>query len=374
MISLTKAQTAAWRLASDDRTRRKGYVVVALLLAVLCIWPQPYVARAKILPQDSSTVGLSSMLSALGGRLQDFASLLGGKQSVDLYLIVGRSENVAENVIASLKLAGPAGKYDTVRDAKIALSKKVDVHSLTGGVIEIETKSHDPEEAVSLTEAYVSAISQRLGGLGRERIERKHSVVQQRFGEAVKRLARAEEAIKIFRRTNKLADPQVQMGSALLLQAGIEGRLQAKLVELQTLQQFSGNENPRLKAAMTEIAALRAQLGQSTRPNVGDGGPNVAGLTEVSTEYLNLFRDYRFAQALYEAYSRFSEEVAVEEVIAESASDVQIVEAAHIDAWRHYNISAVALLCLLLVMAFFTEIYAPATGIVFSRTAPVVEE
>jgi uncharacterized protein involved in exopolysaccharide biosynthesis len=92
-------------------------------------------------------------------------------------------------------------------------------------------------------------------------------------------------------------------------------------------------------------------------------GPNVAGLAEVSGEYLNLYRDYRFAQALYEVYARSSEEVAVETLAAETASDVQLIEAPRLDPDRKYNIPAVALLALLIALALFTEVYAPATGI-----------
>lgn len=96
---------------------------------------------------------------------------------------------------------------------------------------------------------------------------------------------------------------------------------------------------------------------------MGPAGPNVAGLSEVSGEYLDRYRDYRFAQALYEVYARSSEEVAVETLAGETAANVQIIEAPRLDADRKYNISAAALLALALLAALFTEIYAPATGV-----------
>ncbi len=42
---------------------------------------------------------------------------------------------------------------------------------------------------------------------------------------------------------------------------------------------------------------------------------------------------------------------------------MQVIEAARLDDDRKYNIPAVALLALVLLLAAFTEIYAPATGI-----------
>jgi len=361
----------ATTLFANDRYRRGGYAVLALLLALLCLFPQPYVSRAKVTPQDNNSVGLGSMINAVGGQLQSFASLFGGaKQPIDFYLAVGRSAEVTDDVIRRLKLVGPDADYADTGKARVALAKKVDIHSLTGGIIEIETRTHSPEQSQALTAAYVGAISDRIVSLGHERITRKRGLVLQRFKEAGGRVAKAEAALNGFRRRNNLAEPEAQLGSALALRTGLEARLQAKLVELQTLQRFQGAENPQLQAAQSEVSSLRAQIARTAQPSLGAAGPNVAGLSEISGEYLDLYRDYRFAQALYEVYARSSEEVAVETLASETASDVQVVEAPNLEAGRHYNVPAVALLALLLVLAFFTEIYAPATGIVLIRRRP----
>lgn len=345
----------------EARTRGIGYALLALGLALLCVLPQPFVARAKIVPQDGNSIGLGSMMNALGGQLQGFAALLGGaRQPVDLTLAVARGDEVAGAVIRSLKLADVHGGD---RNARLALARKVDVHSLTGGVIEVETRTHDAAEAQALAKAYVVAITDRLNGLGRERVERKRGIVLARFKEAAARVAGAEAALNAFRRRNNLAEPEAQLGSELALRAGLQAQLQAKLVELQTLQRFQGPDNPQLRAAQGEVAALRAQIAGSAAPRTGAAGPNVAGLSEVSGEYLNRYRDYRFAQALYEVYARSAEEVAVETLTAETASDAQVIEAARLDADRKFNIPAVALLALVLLLGFFTEIYAPATGL-----------
>jgi len=344
-------------LLADPRRRLQGYAVLALALALLCLFPQPHVARAKVVPQDANSIGIGSMMNALGGQLQGFAALFGGaKTPIDMYLAIGRGAEVTDAVIRARGLPGT----DRTRRA---LGRKVDIHSLTGGIIEIEVRTHDPAEAEGLARAYVRAISDRLILLGRDRIRRKQEVVEQRFREAGDRVVQAEAALDAFRRRNRLALPEAQLGSALSLRAGLEAQLQAKQVELQTLERFQGPENPRLQAVRIEIASLRSQIARTASPGAGPAGPNVAGLSEVSGEYLNLYRDYRFAQALHDVYSRASEEVAVETLAAETASDVQVIEAPRLDADRKYNIPAVALLALLLVAALFVEVYAPATGI-----------
>ncbi|CUS45273.1 MAG: capsule biosynthesis protein [Pseudomonadota bacterium] len=347
----------------NQRSRRMAYAVLTLLLAILCLIPRPYVARAKMVPQDSNSVGLGSMMNALGGQLQGFAALLGGaKQPVDMYLAISRGTEVTDDVIRRLRLVGPQG-YSSIDQARVALAQKVDVHSLTGGIVEVEVRMHDAVRAQALTEAYVRAISDRIIALGRDRVRRKRQVVQDRFKEAAARVATAETALDGFRRRNNLAEPEAQLGSALSLRTGLEAQLQAKLVELETLQRFQGPDNPQLQSVQSEVASIRAQIARTAQARLGVTGPNVTGLSQVSGEYLNLYRDYRFAQALYEVYARSSEEVAVETLASETASDVQIIEAPRLDADRKYNISAVALLALVILTALFTEIYAPATGI-----------
>lgn len=362
------------RWVADARIRRRGYAAGAAVAALLCVIPQPYVARAKIVPQDSSSIGINSMINALGGQIGSFASLLGGaKQPIDLYLAVARTGEVRDIVIRSLKLDAP-NAYGSSTVAAKALKRKVDIHSLIGGIIEVEARTHDPDEAQRLAKAYVAAITDRLNRLGNERVLRKRSVVEKRFRQAAERVGRAEAALNAFRRNNNLAAPEAQLGAELSLRAGLQAQLQAKLVEYQTARQFQGDENPELKALQSEIGSLRAQIASSAAPRTGAAGPNVAGLSEVSGRYLDLYRDYRFAQALYEVYSRSSEEVAVEALAAETASDAQLVEAPRLDIDRKFNIPAVAALALILLLAFFTEVYAPSTGIRLPLVSPRNDE
>jgi len=348
------------QIVASARWRRGGYAVLAVLLAVLCVLPQPFVARAKVLPQEPGSLGLG-----LGGGsdagLAGFAALLGGgEKPIDQYLAIGRSAEVADAVIDRLDLAA---EYGSERAARRELAEVVDVHSLTGGMIEIETRSHDAAEVQALTQAYSEAISDRIVLLGREKTERKTGIVLQRFEEAAARMAEAEARLDSFRTRNNLAAPEAQLGSELALRAGLQAQLQAKRVELQTLSGFLGPENPRLIAVQSEVASIQAQIAGAATPARSAAGPNVAELSEVSTEYLGLYRDYRFAQSLYEVYARSNEEVAVEALAGETASDVQVIEAARLDADRKFNISAVAALAFLLLLAMFTEVYAPATGI-----------
>jgi len=361
--SVNRAPVVAF--VENARNRRIVYALAAIVLAVFVFFPRPFVARATLVPQDtSSSAGTNTMLTLLGGQSQNFASLLGGgRVSNDLYVIIGRSDSVATDVINRLNLVGPSRPYSTVERAKVKLAKKVDIHLLLGGVMEIETRTHDAKYSKELTAAYVAAISKQLASFGRQLINNKQLIVERKFRDASARVAAAEAALNEFRRRNNLAEPDAELGQALALRTQLEAQLQAKLVELQMTSQVRGPESAELQALQSEVGTLRSQLARTARPAITAGGPNVASLGALSTQYLNLYRDYRFAQALYEVYSRSTEQVAVEQLASESASYVQLIDPAHLDAERKLNTWAIAALAALALLILFTEWYAPTTGL-----------
>lgn len=364
MSAILQTREAAVTAATTARTRRRIYAGLTLVLAILCLFPTPYLSRARIMPQDTNNAaGITGLMALISGQSQNFATLLGGgRPSNDLYLIIGRSDAVQKRVVDALKMAGPGG-YASEAKAKRALERKVDINLLLGGVMEIQSKTWDPKESQKLTTAYVEAISKELAAFGEQLIVNKRRIIDRRFSTAKERVAEAEVALNDFRRANNLAAPEAQLGNELSLRTALQAQLQAKQVELQTLQQFSGPENPTLRAVQTEIAALREKISRTAAPTTDSAGPNLAGSSQLTTRYLNLYRDYRLAQAMYEVYVRSNEQLALDQMAAETASYVQIIDPAYLDVDRQYNIWAVALLGFVLLMAAFTEVYAPMTGL-----------
>lgn len=349
---------------SERRGRLVIYVLLGVILAILCVLPQPYVARAKIVPGDSGANSMVSVVGALGGgQAQNLAALFGDRGATEVALQLSRSEAVADDVIAKLGLVGPGKRFSSSRDARIDLASKVDVHTLLGGILEIETKGHDPDFALSITRAYVGSIGERLSGYGRDQVARKRRIVEDRMSTAQESLAKAQGALETFKRQNQLPDPQAQLGTQLSLRTSLEAQLQAKQVELATISETAGPENPRLLATRRQVAALREQLSRTAASSITAAGPSVGELTGISLRYAKLYRDYLFAQAIYDVYSRSSEEVAVQEMVAQDRLQVAVVDPAHVDSERKFNTWAIALLALVILVAAFVEIYAPMTGL-----------
>ena len=348
------------------RNRRLAYLVVALVSAVLIWFPQPYVANARIVPQDTSASAASttSLLGALGSGSQSIGSLLsGGRPSNDLYMVIGRSDSVKTDVVRGLGLVGPDAPFASERKATLWLGRHVDIHLMLGGVMEIETKLYDPDEALRVTSTYAVIIGRHLASFGKQLIINKRGVVQKRYADSLDRVAKAEADISAFRRANRLVDADDELTAGLVERANLDGRLKARQVEYQALSQVRGPDSAELMSARTEIAAMQAQIARTTSPTMTATGPNIAGLTLVQLRYLDLYRNLKFQQAMYAIYQRSAEQVAVEELASESASYIQTIDPAHIDPARHYNIWAIAIFAGALLMALFTEWYAPTTGL-----------
>lgn len=348
----------------DRRRRRIGYVVLAALLALLAVFPQTYLGRARILPRDPAST-LGAALSSAGGRIPDIASLIGGSgRAIDLYLAVAQSADIRSEVIAKLHLVGPDAPFATAEKASLYLDKVVDVQSLPGSILQVEAKTYDAEKSLRLTNAFTDAIARHLRSLNGDQVKVKQQLLEVRFRDAATRLAQTQAALNEFRKSNRIsAAPEAELGSAIAVKSGLEARLQAKLVELKTQQELLGPDNVRLRATESEVEGLRNQLARATSPTATAAGPNAGGLTELSTAYLDRYRDYLFAQSIYEVYSRLSEQVAVEELSDKTAPTVQFIETPHIDPGWHFNVWATAGFELLVLLFAFTEIYAPATGI-----------
>lgn len=346
----------------ERRVRLIIYLVLGAVLAVLCLFPRPFMARAKVVPGDNNAASLFSM-SGAGSQLQNLASLFGDRSATEVTLQLAKSDAVGREVVARLNLAGPGRPYADERTALVALGKRVDIHSLLGGIIEFETRAYDQDWALAVTKAYVDAMSERMGSYVRVQVSRKRRIVEDRLGSSQERLIQAQAQLEAFRKANRIADPGAQLGEQLTVRAGLEGQLQAKQVELATLRAISGPENPRLKVVAGQVASLQSQIARAATATEGQPSPNVGAITAVSLTYARLYRTYVFAQGVSDVYSRAAEEIAVQEIVSQDRAQLSVIDAPHVDSDRYFNTTAVALLALLAALVVFVEVYAPATGL-----------
>jgi uncharacterized protein involved in exopolysaccharide biosynthesis len=337
----------------NARTRRTIVAVMVLILAVLCVWPRRYTARADLMVNDSGG-SLSSLLDG-GGGLLSLGGLLGGHQSIESDLTIARSEIVLADVLRGLRGKGLMRHGDSA-DAEIKLRHKAHLEAVRGNILRITVADHDPNVAKAIVTQYVAAIRDRLSTLNLEQAAQKRGIAENRLRASTVALASAQAALDQFRSENKLAAPETQLGAAVALMTELQARLHAAQTQLQLLQHFATPDNVQVQAARTSVEALQGQIAAARAGQNGGPGPSVGGMTPKITQYENLFRDERFADAEYQIYQKYLATVTVEEL--SSIINMDVIEPPYVDPARQYNPQALGALALLAFLAVLAEVYA----------------
>jgi uncharacterized protein involved in exopolysaccharide biosynthesis len=114
----------------------------------------------------------------------------------------------------------------------------------------------------------------------------------------------------------------------------LRAKVAAKEVEISSLRTYARGENPNLKRAVTELAALRTELNkleqQQTRENegknkIGKAAP-LSEVPELGLEYQRRLRGVKFASAMYEIMMQQFEIAKIDE--SREAMVVQVIDIA----------------------------------------------
>jgi len=345
--SLSRAQ---WFTQADRRRVTFGLAAFALLL--LCIFPRHYRSVVDLAPQDSNTSGLSSILSQLGG---NYAALVGNHQPVEMDVTIARSYDVMQATAKKLGMIDQSDVYASTAAAVREIESKVTVSALRGSIVEIEVKESDPAQAIELSTAYADALQQRLTQLSLDAADYKRKILKDRFRDAAVRLSHAQADVEAFRTKYHLPSPAQELGSSVLQISRLRGELMGKRVELEKALHFNTSESMVVKSLRTEIAALQAQLEQTSTQTRMPDGLTAAGISKIYFQYNDLEREFGFSQGLYDSYKRYLEGVALEELT--SSFNMRVIQQPYVDPSFQFNLWAVLSLLVVIGLAAASEMY-----------------
>lgn len=338
----------------DPLRRRLTFLVAAIVLAILCVYPEIYAAEAQLEPQTPGG-GLSTILAQeSNGSILDLGALTGAKTSVESDLTIARSHAVLDGVISRLNLVGKPG-FRSLSQAESKLGHKINIIAIRGSILQITAHDRDPNFAKQLVDATATSVQDRLAEISLRQTAQKRAVDLNRLADANIRLAKAQAALNQFRIANKLPAPEAQLSAGVGLLASLQGELQAKQVELGSLQQFATDQNLSVRRVQAQIIGLENQISEAKRTEQGSGPANLSTLAVINVRYADLYRDEIVAQTLYRVYTRYLDELTIDEMSAHE--NMNLIEPAYIDPNRQFNIPAVGLLILVLLVAATLEIY-----------------
>lgn len=286
--------------------RRWKLVVTVLVSGILLVglWvyskPREYVAHALLLPpkQDTQNPFMTDLAAGLpfglGASLDE-----GGDQPRIITIMESRS--VVDSIV---KWTGLVEKYDVERHAAAAslLSERTQIEGKSDGSIIVRVTDGDPETAAEVANTYPKALNAVNYRLSAETAQQKIEYLQSQLAAAADELELVEQRLVEFRRES----PAIEQQTSETVKAAAE--LQKRILETELhiarLRRFATPENPTLRDAVAELAALESQLQELTRRQGPDQSPVFLSFSEApefGLTYTRLMREFEKSQQVYKS-------------------------------------------------------------------------
>lgn len=312
---------------SYERVRLFRFALVGLVFSTLLafIIPPKYEAVARLMPPDQANgmgAGLLSLLTSkagdgLGSLASDMLNIKGNSGA----LVTGvlSSDTVQDDIINRFDLRKVywRSRYDKTR--KI-LARRTDIsEDRKSGIVTIRVEDRDPHRAQQIAQAYVEEANMRIAKLTTSSAHRERVFLEERLKEVKLKLDAAWLALSQFSSKNKTLSPELQGKAMLEASANLQGQLVAAESELKGVEQIYGPENSRVRAVTAKVGELRRKLQQL----IGEGGsgelqpgqlyPSVQQLPVLGNTYLNLYREAKIEEAVFETLTKQYEMAKVSE-------------------------------------------------------------
>lgn len=335
-------------LLRDPMKRRALILVLVAICAVLTLFPEKKRAAMSLTPESPPSLSAGGSLAQIGA----LNNVFGNQSAIEVSVKVATSAYVRGKVVDRLKLDQRLGmsRLEVLR----WLDRKMDIRALRGGIVQFEMREGDGKLAQEIVAAYGDAVRDQLAVIGRNQSTFKRDILLGLVADASDQLQKAQADYDAFRLQTRYGQPVAAITAIGERIPILEQMIKTKQVELTAQRQFATDDNMRVRQILAELEALQAQLNEakSTSPEQQD---SVGQVVKESTRGERLRRDLLFAQVLYESYRRFLESTAAEQMT--SSINVRVLEPAYIDPARQYNLLAIILGVLLVLLGLAIEFY-----------------
>lgn len=300
--------------------------IAAFAAIVSLIIPSQYTAKCTIVPPKEES-DLSSLIASQFGGIGSLAASASGikiKDPNEYYIGILKSTNVADTLIHAFDLKN---RFDvpTLHDSRIKLALHSNLESRKDGLISISYTDKEPEIAAEISNAYSKQLMRVLTELQRDNAKIRRSFFEKEMFEMQTKLGSSENRLRDYLHGQKLLD----VPSALRVQIEENARLEAEIFTKEIAQKAMSSrlspQNPDLQQIQIELAELRKRKKLGNASAFGRE-PHDSGLLGVGTEYVRLYRDFKYQETLYEVLSKQYELAKLDE--AKAGTLVQLIDSA----------------------------------------------
>lgn len=316
------------------------FVLVAAVLAIIVsfLLPVRYEAKIVLLPPQQNSSMASALLGQIGnigglGSLGALGSLAGGtlgiKNPADMYVALLTTRTVEDAMIQRFGLMQEYHEKGMSDARKEFEWRTTVVAGAKDGLIRISLTDSNPKRAAELANGYVEEFRKLSASLAITEAARRRLFFGQQLQQAKDDLTTAEEAMQKTQQSTGVLQIDSQAKALIESAAILRGQVVAKQVQIEAMRSFAAEDNPELKLAKQQLAALQAQL-EKVAGSQSDVGSDInlskGRVTEAGLEYIRRFRDLKYHETVYELLAKEFEVAKLDE--AREGSIIQVVDAA----------------------------------------------
>jgi uncharacterized protein involved in exopolysaccharide biosynthesis len=318
------------------------YVSVAIMVLtylILVALPNKYTVRARLLPPQQNLTLSAQLLNTLGGGGTPGAAagvgggiaagLLGLKSPSDLYVSMMLGETIFDRIIKRFNLR-KLYKEKYIETTRRVLSNSVNISAQKDGIITVEVTDKDPKRAAEMANAFADELDKLLQGLATQEARGRLAFLEKERDQANQNLTKAENALRSFSEQHNVIQIDTQTRGVLEYTARLRAEIDAKEVQIQVMRQQATRFNYDMVKLETEVQGLKNKLKMAEKQYdptcVDDVCLTTDKVPALGLEYLRLYREVKFQNALHQLYSKVVELARMDMV--KDFSVVQVVDQA----------------------------------------------
>jgi tyrosine-protein kinase Etk/Wzc len=346
--------------------------VTLLCYLALRILPNKYITKATIFPPQQNLTLTGQLLDMMGGSMTPgsgvlgstegmAAGLLGLKSGAALYAGMMMGDTISDAIIAKFKLK-ELHKVKFIEDArkKLKSAATITVNSKSG-LITIDVTDKDPQLAADIANAYWDELNKLLQGMVRSEASDRLAFLENERRQTNYNLSKAEETIRDFSEKKGVIQIDAQTRGVIEYIAILRAQVDAKEVGIQVMRQQATPSNYDVIRLETELKGLKEKLRTAeTQWNQAGKADLPPKIPTLGLDYLRLYREVRFQEALYQLYSKLVEMARLDQLRTIATGTVQVVDRAQVPQKRSN-------LRMLPSMAMGILTFLLMTGIVFLK-------
>lgn len=290
--------------------------------AISLALPNVYRASTKMLPPQQAQSGASALLAQLGGLA---GAMPGMKNPSDMYIGMLKSRTVADRLVARYELK-KVYQSETQELARVGLAGNTLITAGKDGMITVEVDSKDPGLAAGLANGYVEELQRLTKVLAVTEASQRRLFFERQLELTKDNLAKSEAALKQSMNRSGVVSVDAESRAVLETAARLRAQVSAKEIQLGAMKAFVTASHPTYRQAEEELSSLRAELSRLENGRAGATAEEGAAGKSGGVESIQLLRDVKYYQMLYEMLAKQYELARLDE--AKEPTLIQVLDPA----------------------------------------------